>query len=568
MSDKQAKTPNPAASTSGNLPDTPNKGVPPPPPPRGSGDRDSEDTRAAAGADRELIDPEKDKALLQGIQGNILKGHGRDHVKLVFLRFKDKDVKQVKAALAEFYKVGYVQTAAQQLHFVERFNRFGIPGPLFANVLLSPTGLQHLDLKPGEIQEASQDKPSVPVKFSDGAKALSTVHALDDPPVDAWEPAYQEQIDCLIILADDDYTNLINGLENTINIFEPVAHIVTIESGNALRNRFEESIEHFGYVDGRSQPLFFTSDLEKEIVELDGEQPDLPGSSHYVKWDPRAHHSLVLIPDPFVAEAPENLGSFFVFRKLEQNVRGFKQQEQVVADKLGLTGEAREIVGAYMVGRFEDGTPVTMRDDEGLHSPVPNNFNYADDVEGRKCPFGAHIRKVNPRGDHVRVRAPEGDTAAAAQLEEEERSHRIARRGITYGENKVDSSDPDNLNRLPTRDLGLLFMCFQASIPRQFAFMQKVWANGERSIKPGTGIDPLIGQSNPRSLAANPTYPILPSRPMEHRIPLEWDEPGTIRCSFNGFVTMRGGEFFFAPSIAWLKSLALPTPGTPGVDAP
>ncbi|HMB05971.1 MAG TPA: hypothetical protein VKP69_19835, partial [Isosphaeraceae bacterium] len=53
------------------------------------------------------------------------------------------------------------------------------------------------------------------------------------------------------------------------------------------------------------------------------------------------------------------------------------------------------------------------------------NFNYADDMAGSRCPFQAHIRKVNPRGDTVRFF--EGDS-------EFERNHRIVRRGVPFGE--------------------------------------------------------------------------------------------------------------------------------------
>jgi hypothetical protein len=42
-----------------------------------------------------------------------------------------------------------------------------------------------------------------------------------------------------------------------------------------------------------------------------------------------------------------------VFRKLEQNVRRFKQVEEDPADALELTGDDRERAGAMIVGRFE-----------------------------------------------------------------------------------------------------------------------------------------------------------------------------------------------------------------------
>ncbi|MBM3222260.1 MAG: hypothetical protein FJZ47_00430 [Candidatus Tectomicrobia bacterium] len=41
------------------------------------------------------------------------------------------------------------------------------------------------------------------------------------------------------------------------------ATICQVERGLTLRNAAGGHIEHFGYVDGLSQPLFFTSDLQR-----------------------------------------------------------------------------------------------------------------------------------------------------------------------------------------------------------------------------------------------------------------------------------------------------------------
>src|SRR5215213_8698620 len=117
-----------------------------------------------------------------------------------------------------------------------------------------------------------------------------------------------------------------------------------------------------------------------------------------------------------------------------------------------------------------------------------NNFRFGaqDESDTLRCPFHAHIRKTNPRGDIARqFGAP--DAA--------ERDHRIARRGITYGERNRHPNAFQALDDLPSKDVGLLFMCFQASIRDQFAFMQRGWANNQGFVKldpegaPITGID-------------------------------------------------------------------------------
>jgi deferrochelatase/peroxidase EfeB len=109
-------------------------------------------------------------------------------------------------------------------------------------------------------------------------------------------------------------------------------------------------------------------------------------------------------------------GSVFCNLLLEQNVAAFKALKDALAKRLEAVGGQPfdELAGALVMGRHEDGTPVTVQAADGLNRPITNNFNYDDDP-GVRCPFHAHIRKANPRT-------------------EETREHRIARRGITYGQ--------------------------------------------------------------------------------------------------------------------------------------
>lgn len=488
------------------------------------------------------VDSPAEAAFLAQLQGNILKGHGRDHVRLLFLKFKpDADAASLKAKLRQYVDLGHVQSALEQRAFEVRFNTFGTPGPLFSNVLLSSSGLTKLDVDLSLFDEsaASTSDDSAGITFTAGAKDETVVELLQDPPVDTWDMPFRDDIDLLILLADDDNAIAAAVLNHAISLFAPVADIVHVQVGDALRNAHDDAIEHFGYIDGRSQPLFYQQDLQREINTLDAEDPALPNAGTYLNFDPSAPKELVLVQDPLVPNDPNSFGSYFVFRKLEQDVRGFKQQERALANKLGLEGDARELAGAYIVGRFEDGTPVVMRDEDGLRNPIPNNFNYAGDPLGQKCPFASHLRKMNPRGDTVRAFSPPGQEAEVLAAE---RGRRIARRGITYGARNLAAEDEDPTN-LPTRDVGLLFMCFQSKISQQFGFLQRSWANNETFLKPGIGMDPIIGQMRDANQAVN------------IQCPLSWGQEGSIRFGFSGFVTMKGGEFFYAPSLTYLKGL-------------
>jgi deferrochelatase/peroxidase EfeB len=155
-----------------------------------------------------------------------------------------------------------------------------------------------------------------------------------------------------------------------------------------------------------------------------------------------------------------------------------------------------------------------------------NDFRYSQsDPQGNQCPFFAHIRKTNPRG--------ESGTR-------EENSHRIARRGITYGKPTPPNAPTD---ALPETGVGLLFQCCQADLEKQFEFLQRQWANSDSRPKPNAGKDPVIGQSR------NGSFPNL-------QFPGSPGGTGRKPFDFHGYVTMKGGEYFFAPSISFLQNLA------------
>ena len=86
-------------------------------------------------------------------------------------------------------------------------------------------------------------------------------------------------------------------------------------------------------------------------------------------------------------------------------------------------------------------------------------------------------------------------------------------------------------------------MAYNSSLTNQFVFTQKSWANSKDFPSTGVGADPIIGQGADTSIAQ--TWP------------KSWDDPATATKSLNfaNFVTMRGGEYFFAPSLTFFKNL-------------
>lgn len=466
------------------------------------------------------IDPDDIRftAFLKELQGNILKGHGRELTANIFLRFPAKSPAAV-AALGRIARER-LTSAAEQLGQTQHFRATGQGGGTVLFMFLTAQGYDALGRE--------KDKP-------DGAAfqaGMASRPDLQDPDTAAWD-RHLTGVHALILIGHENAKGLDMAIQQVSAILRTAGiDILGIEMGRGRFNEHGVGIEHFGYVDGRSQPLLLTTDVAAEVVDPNG------GT---VRWNPAfSPLDTVLVKDKGGKDAANSFGSFFVFRKLEQNVRGFKTREQELADALGLVDEDRERAGAMVVGRFEDGTPLIDFEEAQGTGGVPNDFNYDADPDGQRCPFQAHIRKTNPRGD-VQRRFGLPDTKG-------DRRPIMARRGIPYG---VRSDTGDDIGAMPTGGVGLLFMAYQRSLEDQFEFTQKSWVNNEgflpakATTDPATGLDPVIGQKRDGD-----------------GVDQRWRaQPGTapVPFLFEKFVTMKGGEYFFAPSTSFLRALGQTT---------
>lgn len=455
---------------------------------------------------------------LSNLQGNILKGHGRNFTNNIFIKFHANKRQAVKSWLSSFADA-HVTCALTQLRETEQFKRNKVSGGTFSAIYISSAGYKYLE-----------NTTSLPTAFESSFLNGMKNAGLNDPDPSKWDAGFGNDIHLMLLIADSDQKkvdvlvkSVVDDLRDNGNAGKnPLGEILTIEYGSAIRNVNGDGLEHFGYVDGISQPLFLKEDVEEYNQSLVPVYNPIAN-----KVDVAAELGLVVVPDPFATNPKDDaFGSYFVFRKLEQKVRSFKKHEKQLATKLGLDGDDRERAGAMIIGRFEDGTPVTLSPEAGIfQSGIANNFDYASDAQGAKCPFHAHIRKSNPRqpGDDL---------------------HKMARRGIPFGHRGTNTDVDPDFEQMPTGGVGLLFMSFQASLANQFEFIQKAWVNDPDFPSSGTGKDPLIGQTNPPTHTSTGTFPAT------------WDDPSSLKSEpFTDFVTMKGGEYFFAPSIAYLKGL-------------
>jgi deferrochelatase/peroxidase EfeB len=459
-----------------------------------------------------------DLAMLTELQPNIVKAHTREFLTILFLSFADAASGRGFLRALVNAKPALLKSARVHLDEVKAFK-----ASVAANPAKPKPGTPYVGVG---LTAAGYDILGVTKRPSDSAfQAGMKAAALGDPDPKTWDKHLRATIHAVVLVGDAHKAPRDKALARVRSLISGSGGVTVLgeDKGHGLHNKLGEGIEHFGYVDGRSQPIFLVEDVQDEKHLKDGT----------TVWDPAFPLARVIVPDPAAPDPTRQFGSYFVYRKLEQNVRLFKGEEKALATRLRLKGQDDERAGAMLIGRFEDGTPLAIQSADGFHSPVPNDFDYDSDDEGGKCPFFGHIRKMNPRG------------SGGFEPVDKERLHIMARRGQTYGVRTDDPNDGKLANK-PTGGVGLLFMAFNASIGEQFEFVQTNWANNpsfpNTAGGPQPGLDPVIGQGPRPALTC----------------PLSWGAgPGGQQqtASPPQAVTMKGGEYFFMPSLAFLRTL-------------
>lgn len=228
-------------------------------------------------------------------------------------------------------------------------------------------------------------------------------------------------------------------------------------------------------------------------------------------------------------------GTYLAVRQIEQHVAVFNQFTG---------GHAVQMLGDMMVGRRKPGAgcPKDAAGYSVLDSARPPSeidaFRYLTlDANGLECPRGAHARRANPR-DALALDVPGG--IASSKL------HRLLRRGRVYSEGCAQGASSADVctGHAAGRDgdtpcgRGLMFVALNTDFERQFEFVQKSWIAGSRFGDLADEQDPLLGTSPDRAFTVQ-------GCPVGERIgPLP------------RFTTVRGGGYFFAPSLTALRWLA------------
>jgi deferrochelatase/peroxidase EfeB len=264
-------------------------------------------------------------------------------------------------------------------------------------------------------------------------------------------------------------------------------------------------------------------------------------------------HVLPASENPYRGDAYRDIGAngtFLVYRKLQQDVAGFWRfmREESVRNKGEADPRYMVWLASNMVGRWPNGVPLVLSPEPpGRDATATNEFGYAQvDPKGIKCPFGAHIRRTNPR-DQLRPAGPAESIHMSAR-------HRILRRGRAFGTPLFDPMLLDNPDDPATKQTllaladdggsrGIHFFCVNASIKRQFEFVQQAWMDNPHFNGLVDNRDPISGDNEPE--ARSPSAMVIPGR-----------HGGLRTAPLPRFVTVLGGLYLFMPSMTALRYLA------------
>jgi Dyp-type peroxidase family len=471
------------------------------------------------------------------IQGNILRGYKFAAGIHYFVHLHDRDTG--RALLRDLVPE------------VTRARPWTTPPVIAVNVALTFSGLQTLGVEQSILE-------ALPDAFTEPIRTRAPRELGDDP--EEWEAKLgTSDTHVVVMLASNEPPQ--DGAASLPGRFPRLAcaglwlmQRLRVHYARRVYRQYVETLpdeqrEHFGFADGFGQPA-----VEGMSNNLPGQGTPQPETG---AWnDIKAGEFILGYPneDGETESGPAAWllydGSYMVYRKLEQDVPLFREvvsrQARAYAkaelDAGNVTTELSsragfELMAAKLVGRWRDARPlelfpgpdrdVDLRTQGG--GRVDNDFRYGDDPNGYTCPLGAHVRRTNPR-DLLGVHHPEA------------RRHRIIRRGMPYGpaydgwdgEGEATVAEkPDDAKR------GLIFICFNADLERQFEVVQGQWCNDGNDFNLGAQQDFLLGSRQSGRMTIEGDPPFFAGR--EERM-----------------VITRGCEYLLMPGLAALERLSAP----------
>lgn len=489
------------------------------------------------------------------IQGDIIAGFKKDHVQLLFLTFRAPAaargwLKALRPRIATTRDVTTYNEEFRRAHKLTGGGDLERRKAVWRGIAFTHAGLTVLTGRDLFADAAPDTALSV---FREGSAARAA--RLGDTGRDAPEhwlfsDGPDAPVHAVLTIAADEAEDLRSTLSWERR--DLAAHQIGIafEQDGATLHGTRRGREHFGFKDGVSEPA--VEGYDRRDPANPEWKLDRPGTRIIPAGEFVVNHPKVPLrprpedPPPPQAMLPEWMtnGSFQVVRRLGQDVPGWWAQ---IAERLAELKEHHaappeatvEWLAARLVGRWRSGVPVHKSPDADLPANADlardNDISFANDPDGRVTPLCSHLRKSNPRDGLKFADNDSGFVDEKTNLD----GRRIMRRGIPYGEPFDPAAGEKNG---PDAPRGLVFVCYQSDLVRQFEFIQEDWveAPGFPSRSPRVGRDAMVASGTTVSF---PDSPDLGTR-------------GTVPLTLKQFVRTEGSAYTFAPSLTALGKLA------------
>ena len=467
---------------------------------------------------------------LEDIQGLITTGHSHLNYSIfLLLRVVEKQAAK-----------GWLKSLITQITTARHRSKAEGKPRRALHVLFSIGGLQALGLP-------AESLGTFPIEFQEGLAEARRSRVLgdtgdSDPLKWTWGGSRDSEAHLVLMLYAQDDAELLALCREQRDAIQRDGGLREIASEEAVVP--PDRKEPFGFRDGIAQPAVEGISYKSSTDDNSDDEPIKAGefvlgylneygilpNSPTVPSELNSAHLLPPVRDDSAEADFGKNGSYLVLRKLSQDVPGFyaylKQQA------LNLYGTATEAqitrLGAKCVGRWPSGAPLVLApaaDDPKLGADPrrSDRFKFAEtDPQGFACPLGAHIRRANPR-DTITSNTKESMQVA--------RRHRVIRRGRPY---KTSSSDGTS-----GAEQGILFIAINASLNRQFEFIQQTWMNNLKFGGLYNDNDAIVGDNDGTCTFTMPGHPV---REQLKDLPR--------------FVQVRAGGYFFMPGIRALRFLA------------
>ena len=402
------------------------------------------------------------------------------------------------------------------------------PDPLL-NIALSWSGLK----KTGAIDDREGVTPAeraFPGDFRNPPNAKAMRDMGPSAPAHWWKGRFaSEDVDVVLLSYCQSAPSLAQqtaAIRASANRFG-LGELTPTSDGEPLTgNLAPQGILHFGYRDGISQPQINWADE--------------PGQAHLVDF----RHFLLGYGDNHIESIPDQKpwdtivrdGCYLVLRWIYQDVAKFNKYLRERSSGLWPdmpANDAQELLAAKLMGRWRNGTPLVLFPDApeaDRANFMRNDFSYAMDPNGERCPFSAHIRVANRRDDELNDRNKSMFTPGKP---------RVLRRGTSYGPH-LDGEEDDGVDR---GVIGI-FLCtnFEAQI-----FVLLRWINETNfnaKVTDTHGQDPLFGN---RSVLDN-----------SNRFEFHAKDRAHVLNGLQDFIRTQGVLNLLLPSLATLQRIATP----------